>query len=285
LAIVAAVAIGLIVGSGGGSGGNHHGGQAPSPNAPGQGGAIVPASAGFAGTPTSQNDADGVASWQCPLAPANRYLPARSGCVTAMRADMTGDGQADLVIIYSRLSHTSGYYAGGPAKWKHYFGGSHATIEVVLPDGQRISAQVATTYKGRAQPVRVAAIVAVKRVNDEPGDELFLQVSQISSGSNAVAYGLVDGRLVPAGVELGYGGDSGAQAGFSCKIATQRSELVQRVFVPGAGGLDGRWHETKLTYAWQGPRLVKIQTQTTGENGSPPRSQLIGGSGCGPVKP
>ncbi|MCL2419648.1 MAG: hypothetical protein FWD04_10170, partial [Conexibacteraceae bacterium] len=222
----------------------------------------------------------------CPLAPANRYLPARSGCVTAMRADMTGDGRADLVIVYSHLNHTSAYYAGGPAAWKHYFGAGDATIEVVIPGGKTISTRL-TAIRAPGYSVNAAAIIAVKHVSDEPGDEFFLQITQISSGSTALAYGLADGRLVPSGVLLHYGGDSAQRAGFSCQAATRTPELVQRTFLLGdapALGARARWMGTKLTYAWHGPRLVKIHTQTIHAAGHRPPSQLVGGSGCGPVK-
>lgn len=285
LALAAAVGVGLVAGFGGGSGGNDlGGGQAQRPNAPGQGGTGAhQASAGFPGAPASQK-ADGVSSWLCPLAPANRYLPARSGCVTAMRADLTGDGRDDLVLVYSHLNHTTGYYSGGPAKWKHYFRGNDATVEVVLPGGKRISARLATQYRGRAYPVHAAKIIAVKQVSSVPGDEIFLQISQISSGSNAVAYGYNAGRLVAAGVLLGYGGDSGARAGFTCKRTAQPPELVQRVFVLGARGFAARWKETELTYAWHGLKLLKIKSRTLAGNRNPPRSELLAAAGCGPLK-
>lgn len=286
LATVAAAVIGLVVGFGGGSGGNDHiGGQGPSPKAPGSGGAAVLANSEFPGAPVSQNDADGVSSWECPLAPASRFLPTRSGCVTAIRADMTGDGRADLVIVYSHLNHTSGYYPGGPTKWRHYFGASDATVEIVLPNGERISTRLAASNAGHSYPVHAAAVIAVKHVNNEPGDELFLQISEISSGSTAMAYGLDHGRLVPAGALLAYGADSGVQAGFSCNTTTQPPEVVQRTFVLGARGFAARWKETKLTYAWHGPKLVKIRSQTIAGSRNRPSSQLGPGSGCGPTKP
>jgi hypothetical protein len=200
-----------------------------------------------------------------------------------MRADIAGGGRSDLVLVYSHLDHSSAAYPGGPSVWKTYFGASDATLAVVLADGHRVSTPISTGANGRNHRVRVAALIAVKHVDDDPGDEIFLEVSHISSGSNAVAYGLKDGRLVPAGVLLSYGGDSGSQGGFDCQAAAEPPELVQRVFLFGSPGVRARWKETELTYAWHGPKLLKIASRTFGENGNPSGREIAIGAGCGPV--
>jgi hypothetical protein len=79
-----------------------------------------------------------------------------------------------------------------------------AALRVVAPDGQVVTA--------RLSGLKAAAVLGLAHVNDERGEELFLQTSQISSGANAVAYGLENGRLIPAGVTLSYGGDSASRA-------------------------------------------------------------------------
>lgn len=200
-----------------------------------------------------------------------------------MRADLTGDGRADLVIVYSHLNRRSAAYPGGPPQWRHYFGASDSTLEVVLPGGTKVAARLTSTYRRRSYPIHVATIIALKHVSDVPGDEVFLAIGHISSGSTAAAYGLNNGHLIPAGALLAYGGDSGSQAGFNCQTAIKPPELIQRVFVFGARGTRARWQETQITYAWHGLKLVKVREHTSGRNGNLPIGDIEVGTGCGPV--
>ena len=186
-----------------------------------------------------------------------------------MRADVTGDGKADLVLVYSRLNHVSAL--GWPSLTKH-FGATQAFLTIVLPDGTQIST--------RLNGVKAATIVGLGHVNSDPGREIFLQTFHISSGSTATAYGLSHGRLVPAGATLSYGGDSGLQAGFSCST-TGKPHLVQRTFV--LGSRYGWSTETNVTYRWNGPKLVQIAKRAFKQRGWPARSKIEVGSGCGPV--
>ena len=277
VAIAAAIAAGLILGFAGGGangsqrdGGHARGGGAPGP---GSGNAAHQAGNAFAGAPKSQPAAiDGPSSQQCPLAAPSRLLPPRSGCVTAMRAEVTGDGKSDLVIVYSHLNHASGGFLGGPSILWKYYGATQAFLTIVLPDGKRISTRI--------NGVKAATIVAMGHVNNDPGSEIFLETFHISSGFTATAYGLSHGRLVAAGATLGYGGDSGLQAGFSCST-TGKPHLVQRTFV--LGSRYGWSTETDATYSWHGPKLVQIAKRTFKQRGWPARSEMKVGSGCGPV--
>jgi hypothetical protein len=276
VAIAAAIATGLILGfAGGGNGSQGDGSHARNGGAPGRGSGNAAHQAGnaFAGAPKSQAAAiDGPSSQQCPLAAPSRFLPPRSGCVTAMHADVTGDGRTDLVLVYSRLNRVSSGYVGGPPIWRRYFGATQAFLMIVLPDGTRISARI--------NGVKAVTIVAVGHVNSDPGSEIFLQTFHISSGSDAVAYGLSHGLLVPAGATLAYGGDSGLQAGFTCST-TGKPHLVQRTFV--LGSRYGWSMETNVTYSWNGPKLVQIAKRSFKRRGWPARSEAEVGSGCGPV--
>jgi hypothetical protein len=289
LLAVLVVGLALIAELGAGGSGGHRGGAGrtpgghpPGPKVP----SLHSPSQGLAGAPATQRAAlDGVSSWQCPAAPRNRYLPAHAGCVTVTRVDMTGGARRDLVIVFSHLTPTRPLYPGEPPRWKHYSRAHDATLEVILPDGRRISTQVMVTAShGPALPVHVAAIVAAQHVNHDPGAELFLEVGDLSSGSTAVAYALRHDRLVPAGVVLGYGGDSGTQAGFSCDATTRPPELIQRVFAFGARGLRGPWEETEAIAVWHGPALHIIRRRTLSRRGGNPSPRDIAiGSGCGPV--
>ncbi len=273
---IAAIAAGVILGfAGGGNGSQRDGGHARSGGAPGRGSGNAAHQDGnaFAGAPKSQAGAiDGPSSQRCPLAAPSRFLPPRSGCVTAMHADVMGNGRTDLVLAYSRLNHVSAGYVGGPPIWRKYFGATQAFLMIVLPDGTRISARI--------NGVKAVAIVAVGHVNSDPGSEIFLQTFHISSGSTATAYGLSHGRLVAAGATLAYGGDSGLQAGFTCST-TGKPHLVQRTIV--LGSRYGWSTETKVTYSWNGPKLVQIGKRSLKRRGWPARSEITVGNGCGPV--
>lgn len=174
---------------------------------------------------------DGVATGAFQLAAPTRYLPARSGCVTVRHADVDGDGQPDRVIVYSRLGrrHPSGYVSAVPPSLGSEFIGSAAFLKVVLANGTAVSARI--------RGIR-AALDAIAHVNEDPGKEIFLEVERISSGEKAVAYGLHGGRLIPVGITLSYGGDSGSKAGFDC-LAGNPPQVIQHAYELIGGSASG----------------------------------------------
>jgi hypothetical protein len=222
--------------------------------------------AGFPGAPRTQADGNGVSTGACPLAAPNRYLPARSGCLTVRRAGLAGDALRDLILVYSHLSGTrvrlpgrSGLYAA-----------TGAALRIVAPDGRVVTSRLS----GQA-----AVVLGLAHVNDDRGEELFLQTSQISSGANAVAYGLISGRLISAGVTFSYGGDSASRAGFGCSPGAH-GRVEQRTFELLSAGINGWWKQTDVTYAWHGPRLVAIAERTSTRRGQPPLRETAAGTGC-----
>jgi hypothetical protein len=126
---------------------------------------------------------------------------------------------------------------------------------------------------------RAGALVAVADVNRDPGSELFVESARTSSGASVNVYGLHDGKLVPAGVTLSYGGDSASRAGFNC-LAGNPPRLVQRTFELVGPTIHAWWKETEITYAWRGPHLVKTATRTFKHRGVPPASAIDVGAGC-----
>lgn len=254
--LFAAVLAGALFASGiggGGGGAGAHGGARPSSPNPGGGTGHASASSGFPGAPLTQPNGYGVESDMCPLARPNRYLPPRSGCVSARLADVNGDGRPDLVIAYSSLSHhRPSTYPGEPPRVKRDFDAQAAFLKVVLSDGTSVTIRVHGTKTTRA-----TGIDAVAHVGSEPGDEVFLEVERVSSGATLVAYGFHNGRLVPAGVFLGWGGDSGAAAGFDCGGHPPR--LIQRSYLfVGPNEFTRSWRETDVVYAWHGLKLVRV---------------------------
>jgi hypothetical protein len=272
VALTTAALIAGIAGGGGGAG-RHAGGQTSGPP-PGAGSAHASASGVFPGAPSTQPNGNGVASRACPLAQPNRYLPSRSGCVTAIRADINGDGRSDLILVYSRLGRQHPYwYAAGsvPPSLKHDFVADAAFLKVVLAGGGSASVKVDGAW--------AAAVDAIAHVNDGPGKEIFLEVSRISSGASAVAYAFLDGSLVPAGVTLSYGGDSAANAGFDC-LAGNPPQLVQRTFALIGPTVYGWWRETDVVYDWSGPKLVQIGSRTFRRRGAVTAGEIGAGHGC-----
>ncbi len=257
--LVAALVLGaLIAGIGGGGGGlDRHSGGGASRSNPGAGSPHLTANTSFPGAPSTQH-VYGVSSDMCPLAPRNRYLPPRSGCVGVRRADIDGDGRRDLIIVYSRLgSQRLPPYAGEPPSMRHDYEAKAAFLKVVLNDGTSITARI-TGVDG----ARVAAVDAVAHVSADPGGEIFLEVARVSSGATGVAYGFQGGKLVPAGVYLSYNGDSGVQAGFDC-VSGNPPRLIQRYFAfIGPNEFTRSWREQEVVFAWHGPTLVQLSVHS-----------------------
>jgi hypothetical protein len=184
---------------------------------------------------------------------------------------MVGNGRQDLILLYSLLSHTQAGHLGATGSPTPVYNATQALLGIITPGANPIETRI-----GHAQ---AAALLAVAHVNNEPGDELFIQISQISSGATAVAYGFHDGSPVPAGVTLSYGGDSATKAGFDCLPGTP-PRLVQRAFQLIGPTIHGSWSETEVTYAWHGPRLAKIAERTFKRRGLPPTGETTIGAGC-----
>ncbi len=183
-------------------------------------------------------------SWACQPARPDRYLPARSGCVTVTRGDLLGGGREDLVVIYSRLAGRPFAFPAGSGQTAYQ--ARQAMLEVVQPDGR---AQTVPITGARA-----ASLLSLARVNDSAGEELFLQTGGISSGSYGAIYDAYHGRVVRAGA-FSYGGDSGLQARLSC-LPGSPPKVVQLAVVP-SGSLNGPWRGTRITYVWSRGRLVQ----------------------------
>ena len=202
----------------------------------------------------------------CALAKRQGYMPVRDTCVSALRADVTGDGRPDLVLLYDRTRPgPAGSVRFGPYR-----------LKVIPAGGGVLESRVAS-----AGPPDV--IVAAGHVNDEPGVDLFVQVARISSGSGVAIYSDQGDRLVRARVTLTYGGDSGSRFGFSC-IRTPAPAIVQRSYELLGPGIGGRWREKIDTYRWSGPRLRRTGSRSTVHHGWPGAGLVGVGAGCGRLR-
>lgn len=202
----------------------------------------------------------------CALARRQGSLPPRDTCVNALAADVTGDGRADLVLLYDRTHPgVNGSVRFGPS-----------TLKVIAAGGGVLESRV----QSKLPPV---LIVAARRVNDEPGAELFVQVARISSGSEVAIYGDQGGRLVRSHVTLTYGGDSADRFGFSC-VRTPVPAVVQRSYELLGPDIGGRWRERIVTYDWEGPRLRQVASRSIIHHGWPGAGEAGVGAGCGPIQ-
>ena len=212
---------------------------------------------------------NGVETGVCPIAPPARYLPKRVGCVSVVRANVAGDGPRDLVVVYSTLTREAATQAGLPARLKGMFVANHATLEVVSDRGRVMTVPLQT---------RVAAILGAAHVNASAGDEVFLDVQQVSSGMTVSAYGDEHGRLVPAGTELGSSQAGSSQVGFDC-VGGRSPRLIERQFEVGSSVSDG-WTETAVTYSWRGASLILTGRKVIRGPGAVPVGDTGVGAGC-----
>lgn len=291
-AAVIAAALIFGMGRGGGSGAGATANGQPFDSGSGATSGHLIASRLFPGAPSSGRFYTGPGA-SCPLAHRNRYLPAWSGCVSTMVADVSGSGRRDLVMTYSRLSHVglgSPPRPGKPGQSSRRYLAEQAMLRIVSPDGDIITAPIeyrtvpVNNTPARLEKADAAALISVAHVSGEPGEEIFLQTGQSSSGSIALAYSLYRGHLVSSGALLGYGGDSGTQAGFQC-VAGNPPRLIQYTYALIRGikaihntvHIYGWWNVTTTTYAWRGPRLVRL-TQNTAKRRVLPSDTV--GVGC-----
>ena len=208
---------------------------------------------------TGATPADAGAGNLCALAKRQGSVPARDTCVNALDTDVTGDGRADLVLLYDRT------YPGpdGSVRFGPY------TLKVIPAGGGVLESRVTSG-------VPPDVIVAAGRVNDESGVDLFIQVARSSSGSGIAIYSDRGGRLVHSGVTLTYGGDSASRFGFSC-VRTPAPAIIQRSYELMGPGIGGRWRERIDTYRWQGPTLHRTEQQVD----HPPRLAWLRRGGGG----
>jgi len=202
----------------------------------------------------------------CTVAKRQQLMPARDTCVNALKADVTGDGRADLVLLYDRTRPgTGGSVEFGPYTLKVVPAGGGGALE------SRVASQL--------PPV---LFVAAGRVNDEPGVALFVQVARISSGSEVAIYSDQAGRLTRSRVTLTYGGDSTSRFGFSC-ARTPAPAIVQRSYELLGPNINGRWRERIDTYSWTGARLHRTGSTSMIHHGWPGAGAVAIGAGCGPL--
>jgi hypothetical protein len=187
--------------------------------------------------------------------------PRRASCLSAVRADVTGDGRSDRVLLYGIAARGGGDRSGG-------FG-----LELVAPGATPRRTRVPRS-DGRPFLIRVG------NVNGVPGAELVVELDEISSGSTFGLYTDLDGRLQRVGPLLSAGGDSVAREGFACRTG-RAPALVQRIMDLRHGPVDGAWRWRVITYAWRGQTLARTHRGRFVRRGLPHGRAIAAGAGCG----
>lgn len=212
----------------------------------------------------SSSHADGTQSF-CIKAKRLGYVPARDVCSDALTADIDGEGRPDLVLLYARP------ITGTGASLKAY----PETLKVIRASGEVVQVHFKPVVPG-------PGIVAVRNVNANPGDELFIYGSWISSGAQVQVYSFDAGKLIRARANLQMGGDSADRFGFNC-LRRPIPEIVQRDYSLIGPTIYGRWRLTTYTYDWDGAILHRVNRQITIHHGWPSGSAIRPGAGCGPL--
>lgn len=196
--------------------------------------ATVAAGAPFADAPRSQHFRD---FGPCPLAPANRYLPSAAGCVTARRADVDGDGRADLVLLWAKLD-------GRRLPSAH-------TLEIVRASRATVAAHT------RRFALDGAKILRIADVNARAGAEIFVHEAHITTEELAGVY-TFDGHALQRSGEFSYDGtEAGIRSGFTCH-GGRRPTIVQHFFSEPSP-LRGVWTRTDTTYRWKAGQLRRVK--------------------------
>lgn len=268
------VTLGLTGGGGGGGGGSPTGGPSPAAPAPAVGHAT--GSKAFPGAPVTHPGSIDESGSACHRAPANRYLPRWSGCVSARIANVAG-GEPSLVLVYSTLGHHP-YLDARKGTHDPYYVAKQAMLRVVERTGQVLGTPIAPVDRNATT---VAVLLATARLARTPGEQMLLWTASVSNVNYAEIYSLAHGRLVVAGPTLQYTSRSPTSpSGFSCQAGTP-PRVTQNFFnLDGHGDLFARYQQVSVTYAWHGPRLVRVSRNVTQHNHPVPPAQARVGATC-----
>ena len=164
-------------------------------------------------------------------------------------ADVTGDGHRDLVTL-RHLSVTKGQ------------------LTVTLAPGHRTSITTPT------DTAWLPGLVASGDVDGRPGEELFVDVSHVTTAESISVITYWHGRLVKAGTLSAYGYDFGILYGLTCSAEGGRHLITEHGFF-----LDfrtHRWTRQDTIYVWDGPRLRRLVRRRSAQIKGQPSPALVG---------
>jgi hypothetical protein len=164
-------------------------------------------------------------------------------------ADVNGDGRPDLVT----LRHVSA---------------SKGKLTVMLAGGGRLSV---TTPSDAAW---LPALVAAGNVDGRPGEELFVDVTHVTTAESISIYTYWQGHLVKAGTLSAYGYDYGILYGLTCSAKSTRHFTIEHDFYLKFG--TDRWMRQDAVYLWQGATLRRFARHAATLIKGQPSPTLVG---------
>jgi hypothetical protein len=167
------------------------------------------------------------------------------------RADVNGDGRSDLVTLRRRAM------AG--------------RLTVSLAGGASLSATTPS------DATWLPGLVAFGNVDGRAGDELFVDVTHVTTAESIAIYTDWHGAIVRAGTLSAYGSDYGIVYGVSCSAAGTRHFVTEHAFTMSFA--THRWTRQDTVYVWQGPKLVPFARPPATRLSAPPVTQV--GVQCG----
>ncbi|HYB28226.1 MAG TPA: hypothetical protein VEF89_16545 [Solirubrobacteraceae bacterium] len=208
----------------------------------------------FPDAPASQSFTYGS---RCPAAPANPYLTTPAGCLSVREADVDGDGQPDLLLLYTRPGVKGLIY--------------HFTLKVYRASGGVLTTQL-------PEEDIPATFELLRNVNGRPGAEIFIHTDHISTSEELAIYTWDGTTLQRAGTFAYDGYDIGeVQFGITCHAP---KTIVQYEFSTTTPTASQRvWKELTTTFSWFGPTLKRGATATSTFNAANPPARLVG-VGC-----
>jgi Immunoglobulin-like domain of bacterial spore germination len=164
-------------------------------------------------------------------------------------ADVNGDGRLDLVTL-RRTGASKGELAVALA------GGGHRLV--ATPSD-------ATWLPG---------LVASGNVDGRPGEELFVDVTHVSTSESIGIYTYWRGSLMRAGTLPAYGNDYGVLYGITCGAQGARHLITDHSFYIRFG--THQWMRQDTVYAWQGPALKLLARDPAKRLRGTPSPALVG---------
>jgi hypothetical protein len=166
-------------------------------------------------------------------------------------ANVDGDGRPDLVTL-RRTSASAG------------------RLQVALASGRLLSVKTPTDAPW------LPGLVATGNVDGRAGEELFVDVTHITTSEAIYVYTYWQGQLRLAGRLSAYGYDYGILSGITCSGDGSKQFVTERNFLLQPSLLAGHWTEQDTQYIWQGPTLKLYATHPARSIHGSPSPTLVG---------
>ena len=164
-------------------------------------------------------------------------------------ADVNGDGRPDLVTL-------------------RHVDASKGKLTVMLARGGRLSVTTPS------DAVWVPGLVAAGNVDGHSGEELFVDVTHVTTAESISIYTYWQAHLVKAGTLSAYGYDYGILYGLTCSAKGARHFITEHDFNLKFG--TDRWMRQDAVYVWQGAMLKRFARHAATLIKGQPSPTLVG---------